>query len=447
MRLRAYLVIVDAIAFSTIWIVMLPDYPRYGLVWLVFSSATSGVLWLAVHGMYRPAERSRRALETAQLFEVAVVLAVVAHFVDDYLNLGIDWRREVVSGVLAAAVAQTVRTVMDGPILRPRANRYQRRTLVAGRGGSVDALSARLASEPGFGHSVVARIDSVDVHEVVSRAHAAGVDTVMLAAEGPDRLDLAKLVRGVTNAGFDIDLVGGMTLVHPRRVHSVPFGHDMALRVRAVSLSRWQLWTKRPFDVAASTVLLVLLWPLMLVAMAAVKVSDGGPVLFHQERVGRDGRRFRMLKIRTMVIDAEARLPALASANQRSGPLFKLADDPRVTRVGRLLRAASVDELPQLWNVIRGEMSLVGPRPALPSEVAAFAPDLLRRHTVPPGITGLWQVEARDLADFRAYEDSDLFYVENWSVALDLAILLRTAVAVGGRILRAARSSPDIVLE
>ena len=134
-----------------------------------------------------------------------------------------------------------------------------------------------------------------------------------------------------------------------------------------------------------------------------------------------------MLKFRSMAVDAEARLAALRAAqNERTGPLFKLDTDPRVTGVGRIIRAFSVDELPQLLNVLRGDMSLVGPRPALPSEVAEFPPDLQARHTVRPGISGLWQVEARDNPSFDAYRRLDLFYVENWSLLLDLVILLGT---------------------
>ena len=134
-----------------------------------------------------------------------------------------------------------------------------------------------------------------------------------------------------------------------------------------------------------------------------------------------------MLKFRTMVVDAEARLAALELDNQRRGPLFKLDVDPRVTRIGRFLRASSLDELPQLINVLEGEMSLVGPRPALPAEVAEFPIELRERHRVRPGITGLWQVEARDNPSFDAYQRLDLFYVENWSLALDLVIMLGTA--------------------
>ena len=150
-------------------------------------------------------------------------------------------------------------------------------------------------------------------------------------------------------------------------------------------------------------------------------------MLFRQRRVGRDGVEFEILKFRSMCVDAEARLAALrAEHNERSGPLFKLERDPRVTAIGRFIRAFSLDELPQLLNVLRGEMSLVGPRPALPSEVAEFPADLHARHLVRPGITGLWQVEARDNPSFGAYRRLDLFYVDNWSLLLDLIILLGT---------------------
>jgi lipopolysaccharide/colanic/teichoic acid biosynthesis glycosyltransferase len=185
----------------------------------------------------------------------------------------------------------------------------------------------------------------------------------------------------------------------------------------------------------------VLTAPLFLFVTIAVKLSDRGPVLFRQERVGRDGRPFTMLKFRSMVVDAESRLGDLRDENDRTGPLFKVARDPRVTRVGRVLRATSIDELPQLVNVLRGEMSIVGPRPALAREVAQFSPELQRRHTVLPGVTGLWQIEGRDDPDFSKYEAADLYYVENWSVTLDVAIMVRTFAAVVSRIVRSARRS------
>jgi lipopolysaccharide/colanic/teichoic acid biosynthesis glycosyltransferase len=153
-------------------------------------------------------------------------------------------------------------------------------------------------------------------------------------------------------------------------------------------------------------------------------------VLFRQERVGRRGRRFNVYKFRTMVADAEDRLIDLAHTNEADGPLFKLRFDPRVTRVGRLLRKLSLDELPQFLNVLKGEMSLVGPRPALPREVTQWGPELFERLRVQPGITGMWQVNGRSNSSFSEYQRWDLYYVDNWSIWRDLAILAKTVPVV-----------------
>jgi lipopolysaccharide/colanic/teichoic acid biosynthesis glycosyltransferase len=189
-----------------------------------------------------------------------------------------------------------------------------------------------------------------------------------------------------------------------------------------------------------SLTILTLTAPLIALAAIAIKLDGGGPVLFRQMRVGRNGRTFQILKLRTMSGDAEHRLASLQHLNERDGgPLFKLTADPRVTRVGRLLRASSIDELPQLWNVVVGHMSLVGPRPALPSEAAVFDPRLATRHNVRPGVTGLWQLEGRDNPAFEEYRRLDVFYVENWSLLLDITILCATVPAVIGRGWRSLR--------
>ena len=192
-------------------------------------------------------------------------------------------------------------------------------------------------------------------------------------------------------------------------------------------------------DVVLASVMLVVALPLLLAAAAAIKVHDRGPVLFRQERVGKDGKRFLLYKLRSMVPGAEHLLTPLLQENGRDGPLFKLVHDPRVTRVGHLLRTASIDELPQLVNVLRGDMSLVGPRPALPVEVLRFDDELLGRLLVLPGITGLWQVKARDDPSFESYRRYDMHYLEHWSLALDATILVTTFGVVASRSLRALR--------
>lgn len=190
---------------------------------------------------------------------------------------------------------------------------------------------------------------------------------------------------------------------------------------------------KRLFDIVGATVVLLAILPVMAAVALLILVSDGRPILFRQVRVGCRGRHFTILKFRTMVSGAERMLDDLKAHNERRGPLFKMAHDPRVTRLGRFLRDSSLDELPQLLNVIRGDMSLVGPRPALPEETLEFRCEhLAARHLVRPGITGLWQISARDEAGFEAYEHLDRMYVERISPLLDLTILLRTVPAVLG---------------
>lgn len=187
---------------------------------------------------------------------------------------------------------------------------------------------------------------------------------------------------------------------------------------------------KRAIDVAGSALLLLVLLPLIAVVMLLIVLDSRGNPIFAQERVGRDGRTFRLFKLRTMVPDAEKRLAEIQHLNEASGPLFKIRRDPRVTRVGGFLRRTSLDELPQLWNVLRGDMSLVGPRPPLPREVAIYTPEQWRRLAVTPGMTGLWQVSGRADLTFEQAIALDLDYIDTWSLVLDLRLLLKTVLVV-----------------
>ena len=188
---------------------------------------------------------------------------------------------------------------------------------------------------------------------------------------------------------------------------------------------------KRGVDVVGAVLGLVLAAPIMLVVAILLKLSSRGPIIFAQERCGLAGRRFRFFKFRTMIDGAEDHRASLSHLNEMSGPVFKIARDPRITRVGALLRKTSLDELPQLWNVLRGEMSLVGPRPPLPEEVARYDARQFQRLGVVPGITGLWQVSGRScINDFETWLELDLAYVRRWSLWLDFRILAKTIVVV-----------------
>ncbi len=253
-------------------------------------------------------------------------------------------------------------------------------------------------------------------------------DLVIACAAGLDEDVLRDLTYHEWCRGRALSVDPGLPSLDFRRVHTTAIAHQPLLTVEPPPAPLLAMWIKRCFDIVVAGMLLILASPLFALITVAIKVEDGGPVLFKQRRVGRHGSPFKMIKFRTMVVHAEAQLDQLNESNERRGPLFKMDDsaDPRITRVGRFLRSTSFDELPQLLNVLRGEMSLVGPRPALDHEVAQFPPELLQRHDVRPGITGLWQVEARDNASFEAYRRLDLFYVTNWSMMLDLMILVAT---------------------
>ena len=211
----------------------------------------------------------------------------------------------------------------------------------------------------------------------------------------------------------------GMATLRARSVELLPI----------VELSRPR--AKRIIDVVGASIGLVLAAPIMLLVALLLRLSSRGPIIFAQERCGLGGRRFRFFKFRTMIDGAEDRRASLDHLNEMTGPVFKIARDPRITRLGAVLRKTSLDELPQLWNVLRGEMSLVGPRPPLPEEVARYDAHQFQRLGVVPGITGLWQVSGRScINDFETWLELDLAYVRRWSLWLDFRILAKTVVVV-----------------
>jgi exopolysaccharide biosynthesis polyprenyl glycosylphosphotransferase len=241
---------------------------------------------------------------------------------------------------------------------------------------------------------------------------------------------MAGVTKALRDSEVEVRVSANISDILSTRLTLQQVGGLMALSLRPVRLSGAQAVAKRTLDLAAGVLAMVLLAPLWIVLYAAIKLDSRGPVFYRQERIGRHQRPFHMLKFRTMVVGADAMLDDLREQNEATGPLFKLRRDPRVTRVGRFLRRWSLDELPQLWNVLTGDMSLVGPRPALPEEVAAYEDWHLDRLEVPPGITGLWQVKGRSDLPFDDYVRLDLFYIENWSVGYDFYILAKTLPAV-----------------
>lgn len=275
-----------------------------------------------------------------------------------------------------------------------------------------------LGNDPAVG-SILKAIDHCDADAV---AVSAGVQL------HPQTLrhlgwELASRNVGLIMAPALTDIAGPR--IHTQQVAGLPLIH-----VTTPTLEGGQRVAKRLFDVVVSGILIILCSPLMVLLAILVRADSRGPILFKQERVGIEGAHFSMLKFRSMVVDAEDRLADLAHRSEGNGVLFKMKNDPRVTRAGGILRKYSLDELPQLFNILGGSMSLVGPRPPLPREVEAYESDVRRRLLVKPGLTGLWQVSGRSNLSWQDSVRLDLYYVENWSLAGDLVIIMRTVRAV-----------------
>jgi len=265
------------------------------------------------------------------------------------------------------------------------------------------------------------------VEDVVGAVRRSGADTVaVLSSSELDSVTLRQIAWGLEKTGTDLCVAPALLDVAGPRTTIRPIAGLTLLHVDHPQLSGPRQVLKDLFDRSAAAAALVLLSPLMVALGAAIKLSDPGPALFTQTRVGKDGRTFKIYKFRTMVVDAEKLLAELREKNDNDGAKFKMRRDPRVTAVGAQLRKWSLDELPQLFNIVLGEMSLVGPRPALPDETARYAAHVHRRLAVRPGLTGLWQVSGRSDLTWEESVRLDLRYVENWSFALDLQILWKT---------------------
>ncbi len=250
-----------------------------------------------------------------------------------------------------------------------------------------------------------------DIISVMSQVE----ESVLICAEQGVRTTIAADLFSVGMVKSEMSFFGGMPLIH----FETPPG------------DRWELSLKRVFDFCVALLALLLLSPFFLLIAFLVKVSSPGPVLFVQKRVGQNGRLFDLYKFRSMDEDAETKLGELQEFNEMSGPVFKMESDPRVTPIGKFLRRFSLDELPQLWNVLIGDMSLVGPRPPVPGEVGLYKPKDRRRLSMRPGLTCTWQVSGRnEISDFESWVQMDLEYIDNWSLGRDLGLILRTIPAV-----------------
>lgn len=425
---------------------------------LVIALAWPGVL--AALGAYRASVVGSGGDEMGRVVEAGLTLFAALAVVHLLLETNLSGRLVALAACCLVMTTLAVRLVVDGVVRRARLrSRWRHRAVVYGTAREASALVKQFRL-PALPVDVVGTcvVDPSNGAEGDLNRHTPGGPTDPGEVRGPGRKDrsvgdtaIEEMVRTgasllavaggtrpaeVRELAWALEGTGAELMIAPsvpdlaqQRVVVESVGGVVLLRVEECRQRKGWLLAKGLVDRMGAAALLLALSPVLAAVALAVKRGSAGPVLYRQERVGQHGRTFTFLKFRTMVADAEAQVDDLIAVNETDGHLFKIHDDPRITGVGRVLRRFSLDELPQLWNVLRGDMSLVGPRP-LPVDSAVFVGDERRRLRVRPGITGLWQVSGRSDLPWQATVALDMHYVDHWSLGLDLAILARTPLAV-----------------
>jgi len=467
-HLRTLLVGLDVVGAFAAWLVVLSvvgghdwSVPFGGAIVAATVLTVFEVALVAFHRLYLARVCAVRTVELARLASSSVLCGLAAVWFRATAHVGPPPSVVALGAATSFVVVMILRSGYSSWLRSCKARGlFCRSVCIVGANEEAAALVDMLQAQPELGYRVVAvvgnprdwdlRAPEVPVIEpgadIAAAVRQAGASGVVIAASSVGPLELDGLVHRFVDCDIHVQISTGLARIGYRRMRVSPVSHQVLFYVERPRLSWWQSALKRTIDLILATGGLLVAAAVLAVVAIAIKLDDRGPIIYRQERIGRDGRPFGLFKFRSMVPNASVQLASLVGENERNGPLFKLSHDPRVTRVGRILRATSIDELPQLFNVVRGEMSLVGPRPALASEVAQFDVELLERSSVLPGITGLWQVEARDNPSFQTYRRLDLFYVDNWSLAMDLTILVATLGVVVKQGLRSLRRGTDVML-
>jgi len=416
--------------------------------WRVAAIGIVGALtWVLVAhrlGIYA-SQRRRPIVEMVSLLGAAALASTLAVSFTAFLTAAPVARRlPLVFGLSQGLTLMLLRLpVLAGLRALRRKGKNYRDVLIVGTGARALRVRNSIRAHPEWGLRIAGFVDEQDypvepslaseriqkLHEVPDLMRERVIDEVILACPLSMLAGLGPLVQVCAEAGVPVtllsDLFDGLPTPRVGRLGSLS-----ALSYAPVHHGRFEVAIKRLVDVVGASVALVGAAPILAGAAVLIRATSPGPVLFRQQRCGLNGRRFEFLKLRSMQADAHERRADLLEMNEMDGPVFKMTDDPRVTRVGRVLRKWSIDELPQLWNVLRGDMSLVGPRPPLPEEVGLYETFERRRLSMRPGITCLWQVGGRNEIGFADWVKLDVGYIDGWSLLLDLQILLRTVPAV-----------------
>ncbi len=420
------------------------DLPRQAvqLPWHLYLAVA--LLWLVVFLLLTP----QRALFTRSLLEAigrligAVTLASASFAGLLYLSLRDVSRLQFLYFAGLNLGALLIFHLLMRAYANSRNRLYtRRRALVVGDANTAERLADEFARRPWTGVTLVGYTS--DALDAPGRVQCLGtvddtpnligehqIDEVIFAMPNQQQERVARLSLMLLQQPVMVHMIPGVLDLTFARTPVETVGGIPLISLRESALTEPQRVFKRMFDIAASTLLLVALSPLMLLIALLIKLESPGPVFFLQERIGEQGRRFKMIKFRSMYQDAERRWHEVATRDEQGNLVHKVEDDPRVTRIGRKLRRTSLDELPQLLNVLRGEMSLVGPRPEMPYVAAEYQPWQWQRFRVPPGITGWWQVNGRSDKPMHLHTEDDLYYIQNYSFWLDLRILFKTFVVV-----------------
>ena len=414
----------------------------YALLTFVLTPLWLILFWL--YGLYEPRQVLSPVNEFKQVFHGVVAGSVLIFLADSILNLNLARGWALLAMASGFVVVGTERLLVRKVLhFMRRRGGDATRTIILGANQEARTVAKTLEREAWLGYHIIGFVDddapegqplpegvigrSGDLKELIAQH---GATMVLVASSATDTSHLNRLLWELQTVDVDLQITSGTVDLMASRMIVQSVAGVPLLFVRRTGINRGQRALKRSLDVVASFFGLILLSPFLAAFAIRIKSGSEGGAFFGQVRVGQDGERFTCWKFRTMVKDAEAQRVELEHLSEGPGLLFKLKDDPRITKAGKFLRRYSLDELPQLWNVLRGEMSLVGPRPALPSEVDQYDDWVENRLRVKPGITGLWQVSGRTETSFADYVRYDLFYIQNWSLSLDLWILWRTLRAV-----------------
>jgi exopolysaccharide biosynthesis polyprenyl glycosylphosphotransferase len=422
-----------------IWFDAAPLDPQFkNSYWMMVVALVVGPLLLEYFGIYQ-LNRNRSWIETlgriaqAQFFVLLVIFACVVVFV---VKQGLISRAALGFYFLMGTVLIFLRVVLFQAWLRRRGAQVHLRQYILLCGAAKDRAhwKAQFLSQPGKKFEIKAEFDLREegLAGFIEMLHEKTVDIVVFSLDERIIPQVQEALLACEAEGVEAWVSANFIQTLFTRVQFDQFAGQPLLIYRTTPSISWELVVKRLMDMGGSAVLLLFTLPVMLLIALAVRLDSPGPVLFSQNRSGLRGRAFRMYKFRTMVTNAEQGRAELEDRNEMSGPVFKVKNDPRVTRVGGFLRKSSLDELPQLWNVLRGEMSLVGPRPLPLYETANFGDVTQRRRmSVRPGLTCLWQVRGRNkITNFKDWVILDLEYIDRWSLWLDFQILLRTVPVV-----------------